>query len=70
MGVLLGRQLCQVGIEIGIKSSLGELCLCEVGKTLPIKGILELFKTQDKIEKVGFFVLRGSWKDWKAAMGD
>ena len=49
MGVLLRGDTCQIRVEISIESLLRELGFCEIGKTLSVKGVLEMLEAQNEI---------------------
>ena len=46
-----------------------KLGFCEVGETLPIKGILEMFEAQREVEYLRVIEVRFSRDEWSATIG-
>ena len=63
MCVFLRRYIRQVRIKVGIVARFRKLRRCEVGKTLTVKGVLEMFKAQNEIEEFGVGILHISRVD-------
>lgn len=52
MGALVDRKLLDIAIEGGVVASFGEVILREVGETLTVECIFEVFQRQGIVEYI------------------
>lgn len=68
MGLLIGGDLLQVGIEWVSEASTGEGSLGVVGKTVAVEGILQVLESQSIVEDITV-VASLTRQDWSCGNG-
>lgn len=53
MSALIRRDSLDIVVESGTISSLGKVCLTEVGKTLTIESVFEMLESESVVQDIG-----------------